>query len=168
MVDLTESLTVKIEKELSGQIKDQMTKEFEQKVKPDLEREIENRLKEQYEKEFQERVASHEAGLEQMKIMAQLKVANQKSSENSNDQTSQDLQSMLQTGEAMSPDQNARGSRLSLNSIEVDERDSTPQSNQDDQDQFYDDQFNTRMNENDNQIKSTTNPIFQNKQVRFE
>ena len=29
MVDLTESLTVKIEKELSGQIKDQMTKEFE-------------------------------------------------------------------------------------------------------------------------------------------
>ena len=91
---------------------------------------------------FQERVASHDADQEQLRVMAQLKLANQQSSGDGNDRTSQDLQSLMQTGEAMSPDQNARASRLSINSIEIDERiGSTPTSNQDDQDEFYEDQY---------------------------
>ena len=64
---------------------------------------------------LQERMKTFEENKEQLQVMEQLKLANQQSSGNSNDKTTQDLQSLLQFQE----DQDDKDKiRASLDSIQ--------------------------------------------------
>ena len=69
---------------------------------------------------LQERVKTFEENKEQLQVMEQLKLANQQSSGNSNDKTTQDLQSLLQFQEDQGDKDKIRASLDSIQSRDSD------------------------------------------------